>query len=470
MIKDRSPGRPGRVPARAAERKGEIPVKCRFEWSFRPYIPYDRIRELDNPAITRLAPFEDGCEIEWLPGEGKSFRVFAAPEGNEAWREYPAEGTFSRVTGLKKDYGYKTYVEDEKGRKSAVRLFRTGEYPGTVVNYLHPRDPVYAFSGRHTCSPSLVRLPGGRLLASMDIFDGGAPQNLTLIFASDDDGKTWRYLTDIFPCFWGTLFLHRGELYLIGISTEYGDLLIGRGDAEGHFGTPTVLLRGSSSPGEAGPHRAPMLVCEAEGRIWTGIEYGAWSKGRFAMGAFSAGAEGDLLDADNWRFTGFLPYDRAWPGAYPTPGAIEGNVVPAPDGSLKDILRVGDGTGLLLGLDKNDPDKLPVFEKFLSLPFGHSKFEIRRHSSGKYIAVGNRLPRRTVLSVFLSEDLENWTLLGDVVNKEEYPLDEVGFQYPAFLLEGDELLVLVRSAFNGAENFHDSNYIGFHRFSLKGLL
>ena len=86
-------------------------MKCRFEWSFRPYIPYDRIRELDNPAITRLAPFEDGCEIEWLPGEGKSFRVFAAPEGNEAWREYPAEGTFSLVTGLKKDYGYRLMID-----------------------------------------------------------------------------------------------------------------------------------------------------------------------------------------------------------------------------------------------------------------------------------------------------------------------------------------------------------------------
>ena len=75
-----------------------------------------------------------------------------------------------------------------------------------------------------------------------------------------------------------------------------------------------------------------------------------------------------------------------------------------------------------------------------------------------------------MLSVFASDDLENWDLLGDVVNKEEYPLDEVGFQYPSFLIEGDELLLAVRSGFNGAENFHDTNYIGFFRFSLKGLL
>ena len=446
-------------------------MQCTAAWSYRPYIPFDRLGEDSRPSICRLAPFLNGCEVEWTAkGEGKSFRIFVSPEGNEAWQIIPAEGKRAAVAGLKPDFGYKIIVENEKGERSEPRLFRTGDYPGRVVNYLHPRDTRYAFSGRHTCSPSIVRLPGGRLLISMDIFDGNAPQNLTLIYASDDGGKSWNYLTDIFPCFWGTLFCHRGELYLLGVSTEYGDLMIGKGDRDGNFGTPTVLLRGSSSPGEAGIHRAPMLLCEAAGRLWTGVEYGAWSKGRFSMGVFSAGAEGDLLDAGNWRFTGFLLYDRACPVAFPAPGAIEGNVVAAPDGSLKNILRVGEDTGLVLTVDQTDPDRLPVFEKFCALPFGHSKFEIRRHASGRYIALGNRLPRRTVLSVFVSDDLERWDFLGDIENRREYPVDEVGFQYPSFLFDGDDLLVAVRSAFNGAENFHDSNYIGFYRFSLKGRL
>lgn len=450
--------------------KRYLHMRCQSEWSYKPYLPYDRYGEKDCPSFCRVAPESDGCELEWCAGNSGPYHVYVAPEGNESWQRYDAEGKTARIQGLKRDFGYKVYVEDIKGKKSAPALFRTGEYPGTVVNYLHPRDLRYAFSGRHTCSPSIVRLPDGRLLVSMDIFDGNAPQNLTLIYSSDDDGRTWQYLTDVFPCFWGSLFVFRGELYLMGISTEYGDLLIGRGDRDGNFGTPTVLMRGSASPGETGPHRAPMLVLEAEGRLWTAAEYGAWSRGRFAMGVFSAGADGDLLDAENWRCTGFLPYDRSWPGAYPAPGAIEGNIVLKPDGSMKEIMRVGDGTGLLLGIDKNDPERPPVFERFLPLPFGHSKFEIRQHASGKYIAVGNRLPRRTILSVFASDDLENWTLLGDVVNKEEYPLDEVGFQYPSFLIEGDELLLAVRSGFNGAENFHDTNYIGFFRFSLKGLI
>lgn len=441
-------------------------MKCTAAWSYHPYVPYDVYEKAAAPHIVLLEPGYDRVTLEWV-AEGEKCRVYYAFEGLNEYESVEAAGDRLTVTGLKPYFDYKIVVEDEKGRKSFERLFKTGEYPGTVVNYLHPRDRVYDFSGRHTCSPSIVRLESGRLLVSMDIFDGNAPQNLTLVYYSDDEGATWHYLTDIFPCFWGTLFMHKHELYLIGISTEYGDVLIGKGDEEGHFGTPTVLLRGAADPKEPGPHRAPVVIHEEAGRLWTAIEYGSWTKGRFAMGVFSCDAEGDLLDVDNWHFTGFLPYNKSWPNAYPIAGAIEGCVVTFPDGSLKDVMRVGENTGLWLGLDKNDPDALPKFEKFVELPFGHTKFEIRRHRSGKYIAVGNRLPRRTVLSVFVSDDMEHWELLGDVENKAEYPLDEVGFQYPAFIMEGDTLLIAVRSAFNGAENFHDSNFINFYRYELR---
>ena len=82
---------------------------------------------------------------------------------------------------------------------------------GTVVNYLHPADDCYSFSGHALCSPSLVRHPDGYLLASMDAYSGDYPQNLTLIFRSDDDGKTWKYVSELFPCFWGKMFIHKGE-------------------------------------------------------------------------------------------------------------------------------------------------------------------------------------------------------------------------------------------------------------------
>lgn len=38
---------------------------------------------------------------------------------------------------------------------------------------------------------------------------------------------------------------------------------------------------------------------------------------------------------------------------------------------------------------------------------------------------------------------------------------KVGFQYPAVLPEKNKIMLVIRSAFNGAHNNHDSNYILF---------
>lgn len=98
---------------------------------------------------------------------------------------------------------------------------------------------------------------------------------------------------------------------------------------------------------------------------------------------------------------------------------------------------------------------------------GHSKFEVKRRADGVYLAVGNRLPLRNILSVYASKDLEQWEFVQDVVNCEAYPKETTAFQYPAFIFDGEELLVLSRTAFNGASSFHDNNYQTFHRIKLK---
>ena len=45
--------------------------------------------------------------------------------------------------------------------------------------------------------------------------------------------------------------------------------------------------------------------------------------------------------------------------------------------------------------------------------------------------------------------------------------EKIGFQYPVFLFEGDDtLLVLSRTAYNDAHTFHDANYQTFYRVKL----
>jgi hypothetical protein len=40
-----------------------------------------------------------------------------------------------------------------------------------------------------------------------------------------------------------------------------------------------------------------------------------------------------------------------------------------------------------------------------------------------------------------------------------------GFQYVDWQFDGEDLLYLVRTAYDGAHNYHDANRITFHRLS-----
>ena len=215
------------------------------------YKPYRTMLDVGGDIyISRLVPPETTIHVEWL-GEGENcYEVFYRARGEEHFiLSGKCYGTEFEITDLTPDTDYELYISS--GEKiSRVRLARCGKSIGTVVNYLHPDDEAFAYSGRYLCSPSLLCHPDGYLLASMDVYHGDGGQNLTLIFRSDDNGESWHYVCDLFPCFWGKLFLHQGDVYMLGCSTEYGDLLIGKSEDGGmSFGAPTVLLRGTGGFG-----------------------------------------------------------------------------------------------------------------------------------------------------------------------------------------------------------------------------
>lgn len=429
-------------------------------WNYRPYIPADRRRDL--PYICRIAPSEHEISFDWID-DGK-LTVYLRDAGCDEWKNMGEFTSTCTLTSLESNHEYEICIENALGVKSVARKVRTGFVPGTVVNYLHPKDHCYDFSGQYLCSPSIIRLENGSLLASMDVH-ARAPQNLMIIFRSDDDGETWYYVTELFPSFWGKMFLHNGALYMISVSNEYGDVLIGRSDDDGYtWTTPTPLMRGSAARAECGFHRAPCIVTVGNGRIWTAIEYGSWDKMRFSSSIMSAPVDCDLLDVDNWTFTDFLCTKDG-----DIAGGIEGNAIFAPDGELYNILRYDINKALVLKADKNDPDKQLVKTGFIDFPMAHTKFEIMQHDSGKYYAIGNRPPMRNVLSVYSSDDLVNWEFVGDVLNYEHMDMQYTAFQYPAAFLEGDMMYILSRTAFNEPHNFHDSNFSTFHKVNIKEL-
>jgi len=345
-------------------------------------------------------------------------------------------------------------------------------------------------------SPSIATTPDGALVASHDLFGPGSPkdrygrEHVTRIYRSEDGGETWGYLAEIEGAFWSTLFWHGEGLFLLGCSAHYGDIVIRRSEDGGRtWTTPSdkasgLLFQGGPSNSPPNYHCAPVPVLEHRGRLWRAFEdntTGNWPD--FSATVISAEVGSELLRASSWRMTNKLPYDReADPPEFSEDraGWLEGNVATTPAGEVWNILRVNsapivnkaavtrvspEGTTLTF-----DPE-----EGFIDFPGGMSKFSIRYdEATGLYWALSNevfnrRNPwQRNVLVVSTSEDLIRWKRRAVLlyVYEDEGLVDrdcKVGFQYPDWIVQDDDMLILVRTALNAAHSFHDANYITFHR-------
>ncbi|MBR3691951.1 MAG: hypothetical protein IKL89_04560 [Clostridia bacterium] len=455
-------------------------MKTPTHWSYAPYRP--PFIDVGDIYICRVAPEPDAIVFDWLPAGAEGYRVYFRRRGAGDFSLAGETGACTfRLCGLIENAEYEFYVAAGE-KKSRIRLARCAASVGRVVNYLHPEDEAYAFSGRYLCSPSLVRLPDGALLASMDLFAGAHPQNLTLIYRSDDDGRSWRYVSELFPCFWGKLFVHAGALYMLSVSTEYGDLLIGRSDDGGRtFTRPVTLLYGGGGKnGEAGVHKNPQPVVTYAGRIWNTLEWGAWGRKYHAPMVMSAPVYADLLDPGAWSFSEPVKYDPSWPGVAegPSTGNIEGCLVPLSDG-LYNIMRYDMtkttpnwGRAVCYRVDCENPEAPLAYARCIEFPANHSKFIIRYHEGRKmYYSVASRISaeapgRRNLLSLLRSPDGIHWELDRDIYDYTHEDPAKIGFQYVDFFIEGDEILLLCRTAMAGAHNFHDSNFSTFDRIQL----
>lgn len=448
-------------------------------WHYRPYTLLNAPEERRELFICRIAPEAEGFAFDFVDCRGGAHTVRYRPRGEGPWMEAPCRGESGVLRGLvdRQDYEF-CVVRAADGTASLTRLVRTGAVPGVVVNYLHPEDDAYAFSGHYLCSPGIVALPDGRLMASMDVFGRKTAQNLTLLFESLDGGNSWRYVTELYPCFWGKLFVHAGRLYMLGMACEYGDLLLGYSEDGGHTWSKPVRLFNGSNAQEIGPHKAPMPLVRAHGRLYTAIDYGAWKYGGHDNALLSIGLQEDLMDSVQWRLSRPLAFQSEWQGLPQgkLSGCLEGNAVTGPDGRVYNMLRLQQhqavppvGKAVLLEADADDPDAPLRFAEVVDFPLGASSKFVVLQAQGGYVAVGNeaydsaRPQARNVLSVAVSPDLRRWQIMERVVDARDQDSGHVAFQYPDMAVQGEDLVILSRTAWNGAQSYHDNNFITCHR-------
>ncbi len=349
--------------------------------------------------------------------------------------------------------------------------------PGVVI------DHVPASTGQYIGSPSLAILPDGKYVASHDLFGKGSTRDQTVVFQSGDKGQTWTRISEITGQWWSSLFFHQGALYLMGTSCEYGFCVIRKSlDGGVTWTIPTDKSNGLLFD-DGKYHTAPVPVVIHKGRIWRAMEDaqgpGDWGS-HFRAFMMSAPVESDLLQASNWTSSNRLGRDPSWlDGTFG--GWLEGNAVVTPQGGIVDILRADsprdDEKAAIIEISEDG--KQATFDPatgFVDFPGGSKKFSIRYDvETGLYWSLVNYIPQgfrnnkapstRNTVALVSSPDLRSWQVKARILHHPDVSVH--AFQYLDWLFEGKDLAVVSRTAYDdglgGAHNFHDANYMTFHR-------
>lgn len=437
--------------------------KTHPDFGHRPFvIPGDKFDGL--PYIMSLAPQNDKLKFEWVDLKDKSLSsctAFLSYDGMEYTSiEIHSNTAIIDVIPEKDCF---LYIQVADGRKSFPRPFRSGYFPGTVVNYLNPLDDQYDFTGRYLGSPCLIKTKKGTMYASNDIMAANTAQNFGQVFRSDDDGKTWSFVADLYPAMWPTLLEHNDKLYAIAASKEFGNLEVLESLDEGKTWHGITLAYGNCQWRDMGWHKSPMPVVKYNGRLWTAIEYGTWNKQKFMMTVMSIDENADFMNIENWTIAQAYTLDKDLPGAENAWGGIEGNVLVTPEGELVSIIRHGYTKAIMLSIDKDNPAAPLQFKQFVDFPMAYTKFHILQEGD-VYYALGNPSPFRNVLDLYTSKDLKTWTKQKTLLDLSHLPAKLTGIQNPYFFIEGNKFKTLLRVAYNGADTFHNSNCISYFEF------
>jgi len=353
--------------------------------------------------------------------------------------------------------------------------------PGVVVNHMPASTETYI------ASPSICILPNGDYIASNDYFGPGSTEYskaLTSVFKSSDRGRSWKKISDINGQFWSNLFVHNDLLYIMGTWNHNGNFIIRCSEDGGiSWSNPVDNKTGLLLKGEY--HTAPMPVVIHNGRLWRAIEHPVTDNQSMLTHlcpmVISASVDADLLNADSWTASNYLPFDSTYlDGKFNN--WLEGNAVVTPEGNMVNILRVATsekGRELAAMVKISEDGSNVTFDPatgFMDFVGGATKFSIRYDpKSGLYWAITNMVDDifsgmdaavvRNKLVLKSSTDLKNWS-----VNKVLLYHPDVlrhGFHYIDWQIDNRDIVFVSNTAyddaFGGAHSYHDTNYVTFHR-------
>ncbi|QNN20802.1 exo-alpha-sialidase [Planctomycetales bacterium ZRK34] len=377
----------------------------------------------------------------------------------------------------------------------------------------------------YTYSPGLLRLPSGRLIATIDLGGIGVDKlpgpkgrrprdrwdHQGKVFISDDRGKTWKHTADltIFHC---TPFVVGDDVYILG---HAGDLKITRSTDGGEtWSKPAALTEGQIWTGHA--HN----VVYANGCVYVPMEH--YTSGRIDWSTLAPvllrGHVGDdLTKRENWTFASELRFKDAvdlnklnyigvpFYNQGMKAGWLEPNVVQLADpdhiwcdpsgrtfhlflrahtngngyGAVVKVVEQGDepGTGAMKTTTEQAPSGKEMV--YLPMPGGEIKFNIQYDEKTKLYwllssqSVDGMVRRDRMPKSRFNKPYDERHRLQLFFSKNAVDWCFAGIvamtddpqqarHYATMVIDGDDLLVLARSGDEQAKSAHDGNIITFH--------
>ncbi len=417
------------------------------------------------------------------------------------------------VLGLNR-WGVRTNKSNVEARGHSMTVSGNERQPLLANDYVtvyESPDPRRVFC----YSPGLVRLDGGRLVATLDLREvkhfpgpkfhrrGGYGRWWQgKVFTSDDAGATWTHRVD-FPFMHARPFVAGESLYVLG---QADDLTIIRSrDGGVTWSEPARLSQGQRWG------QAPSNVHYDNGCVYLTMATGG------CIVLMRAKVDDDLTRPESWTFASrldttalldemnlegfgfpfrgkavaisgeshvvqFVNPDHVWFDPTRRTFHIWAKVKHGGTGyaAVLKVVEQGDepGTGPMETLLEKTPSGKTML--FVPMPGGQMKFHVLyddqserywllstqatdsmiradRLPAGRYNAPNDQRRR---LQLHFSKNMVDWCFAGLVAVG---PVEKASRHYASMVFDGDDLLVLSRSGDERAKSAHDGNLITFHR-------
>jgi len=355
-------------------------------------------------------------------------------------------------------------------------------------------------------TPSVLKTASGRFLISHDNFGSATSyltSGVTSVYYSDNiNTGEFTFAQNISDMFWSTIFEYNGDVYLLGILKQFGNVTISKSTDNGitWSAAVSVLTTPTGAFTYQGWHKSSdnvifkdgYLICpiEAVRATAAGMDWAKYFDSTIVLANLT-----DLTNPSNWSYSNIVTFNgvnletnliakneiatKQPSNTTAYKGFLEGSLIELASGDLRMFMRLeqtpNSNHALYMDIAWNattPPSSiLSSTQNFIDLLGGNVNFQVKYDViSGKHwtLVNANRYKyytdqRTEVYLASSSDEGLTWSYHGKVLGYDvtvanwQTVMAQNAVQYSSFEIIDNDLIVVSRTASDLAVNYHDSN-------------